>query len=40
VDELRREKVRTYDLWLDEQTRDAEMAEKAAAASSRTTSGG
>jgi hypothetical protein len=40
VDELRREKVRTYDLWLEEQTRDAEMADKAAAASPRATSGG
>ncbi len=30
VDELRRERAGTYDLWLDEQTRDAETADKAA----------
>jgi hypothetical protein len=41
VEDLRREKTRTYDLWLDEQTRDAEAAENAAAAaSSRGASGG
>lgn len=40
VEDVRRERVRTYDLWLDEQARDAETAEKAAAASPRATSGG
>jgi len=37
VDELRRERAGTYDLWLDEQARDAEMADRAAA---RAASGG
>jgi hypothetical protein len=35
VDDLRRERAGTYDLWLDEQTKDAETAEKAAAATVR-----
>jgi hypothetical protein len=35
VDELRRERARTYDLWLGEQAKDAETAEKAAAAPRR-----
>jgi hypothetical protein len=40
-DDLRRERAVTYDLWLDEQTRDAETAEKAAAATvQRAASGG
>ena len=40
VDELRRERAGTYDLWLDEQTRDAETAEKAAAATVRRAASG
>ena len=41
VEDVRRERVRTYDLWLDEQARDAETAEKAAAAATpRAASGG
>jgi hypothetical protein len=44
ADDLRRERARTYDLWLDEQAKDAEMAEKAekaaAPARRRTASGG
>ncbi len=31
ADELRRERARTYDLWLDEQSRDAELVDRAAA---------
>jgi hypothetical protein len=41
VDELRRERARIYDVWLDEQARDAQRAkESAAAASSLAASGG
>jgi predicted heme/steroid binding protein len=41
TDDLRRERARTYDLWLDEQQRDAEMAERAAAPrATRAASGG
>jgi hypothetical protein len=41
VDDVRRQRVRSYDLWLDEQARDAERAEKAAAAARpRAASGG
>jgi hypothetical protein len=39
-DDLRRERTVTYDLWLDEQTRDAETAEKAAAATVRRAASG
>jgi hypothetical protein len=35
AEDLRRERARTYDLWLDEQAKDAEAAEKAAAAARR-----
>jgi hypothetical protein len=41
TDDLRRERARTYDLWLDEQSRDAEMAERAApSGKARAASGG
>jgi hypothetical protein len=40
VDELRRERAGIYDLWLDEQTRDAETAGKAAAATVRRAASG
>jgi hypothetical protein len=40
VDEVRHERATTYDLWLDEQTRDAETAEKAAAARVRRAASG
>jgi hypothetical protein len=40
VDELRRERTATYDLWLDEQARDAETAEKAVAATARRAASG
>jgi hypothetical protein len=41
VDDLRRERARVYDVWLDEQARDAQRAkESAAAASSLAASGG
>jgi hypothetical protein len=35
AEELRRERARTYDLWLDEQAKDAEAAEKAEKAAAR-----
>jgi hypothetical protein len=35
VDDVRRERAGIYDVWLDEQTRDAEMAEKAGASATR-----
>jgi hypothetical protein len=37
VDALRRERARTYDLWLDEQAKDAETAEKAEEAAAAAT---
>jgi hypothetical protein len=40
VDAVRLERTRTYDRWLDELTKDAEAAEKAAARSARAASGG
>jgi len=40
VDEVRRERRATYDLWLDEQTRDAEAAERAASAQARRVASG
>jgi hypothetical protein len=41
ADDLRRERARTYDLWLDEQSKDAEMAETAAPSEkARAASGG
>jgi hypothetical protein len=40
ADDLRRERARAYDLWLDEQTKDADTAEKAAAATRRRTASG
>jgi hypothetical protein len=39
-DELRRERGATYDLWLDEQTKDAEATERAAAAQARRAASG
>jgi len=40
ADELRRERAGTYDLWLEEQARDAEAVEKAAAATVRRAASG
>ena len=40
VDAVRKERVRTYDRWLAELTKDAETAEKAAAQGARAASGG
>jgi hypothetical protein len=40
VDEVRRERRATYDRWLDEQTRDAEAAERQAAARARRAASG
>jgi hypothetical protein len=40
VEAVRMERVRTYDRWLAELTKDAETAEKAAAQDARAASGG